>query len=297
MIENNPTLANLLPNAQDFRNGLFRASATFVTPLSFGEFEIIVIPIGLFFLLHREALFERVLGGAVVFGGIIGIFCSGSRGGFVGVIVSVAVFFTFYSIRKAVSSRGSLVPAISALFGIIGFGCVIGAIMLSHQVHDMVLGGAAQASSTDARYIQWAAGLPFIKSNPITGHGFGLGGDIIGMGQDSYILSLVLETGILGLVFFVGLLLLPVWYGLRNYLSDMTESGALAGALACSFVGFFMNRLVLSQKENHMLVFSLLAIVIVLNYELARERVLRRLSDKPSRNSYYPARSFSPGGV
>jgi O-antigen ligase len=297
MIENNPTLANLLPNPADFRNGLFRASSTFVTPLSFGEFQIIVIPIGLFFAFHREGLFDRTLGWVVVVSGIIGIFCSGSRGGFVGVIASVAVFVALYSIRRAVNSRGSLVPAIAALLGIIGFGCVIGAIMLSHQVHDMVLGGAAQASSTDARYLQWTAGVPFIKSNPITGHGFGLGGLIIGMGQDSYMLSLVIETGIPGLVFFIGLLVLPIWYGLRNYLSDMTESGALAGALACSFIGFIMNRLVLSQKENHMLIFSLLAIVIVLNYEHARQRVPRRLSDKPSRNSYYPARGFSPGGV
>jgi O-antigen ligase len=295
MIENNPTLANLLPNPQDFRNGLFRASSTFVTPLSFGEFQIIVIPIGLFFLLHRETLFERALGGAVAFGGIVGIFCSGSRGGFVGVIASVAVFVAFYSIRKAMSTRGSLVPAISGVLGIIGFGSVIGVIMLSHQVHDMVLGGAAQASSTDARYLQWAAGVPFIKSNPITGHGFGLGGLIIGMGQDSYILSLVLETGIPGLVFFVGLLVLPVWYGLRNYLSDMTESGALAGALACSFVGFIVNRLVLSQKENHMLIFSLLAIVIVVNYEHVRKRAPQPLGDKPLRTTYHRAGSVSPG--
>jgi O-antigen ligase len=297
LIESNPTLANLLPNPQDFRNGLFRASATFVTPLSFGEFEIIVIPIGLFFLLHREMLFERALGGAVSFGGIVGIFCSGSRGGFVGVIVSVAVFVAFYSIHKAMNTRGSLVPAISALLGIIGFGCVIGAIMLSHSVHDMVLGGAGQQSSTDGRYLQWAAGMPFIKSNPVTGHGFGQGGEVIEMGQDSYILSLLLETGVPGLIFFVGLLVLPVWYGLRNYLSDMSESGALGGALACSFVGFIMNRLVLSQKENHMLIFSLLALVIVLNYEHARNRVPRRLSHKPSRNSYNHAGSLSPGGA
>jgi O-antigen ligase len=295
MIENNPTLANLLPNPQDFRNGLFRASSTFVTPLSFGEFEIIVIPIGLFFLLHRETLFERTLGGAVAFGGIVGIFCSGSRGGFVGVIASVAVFFTFYSIRKAMSSKGSLVPAITALLSIIGFGCVIGAIMLSHQVHDMVLGGAAQSGSTDARYIQWAAGMPSIKSNPITGHGFGLGGLILGLGQiDSYILSLVVETGVLGLVLFLGLLVLPVWYGLRNYLSDTSESGALAGALACSFIGFIMNRLVLSQKENHMLMFSLLAIVIVLNYERARQRAPQGLPNKSPGNRYYRARSPAP---
>jgi hypothetical protein len=184
MIDNNPSLANLLPNPQDFRNGLFRASSTFVTPLSFGEFQIIVIPIGLFFLLHRETLVDRLLGGVVAFGGIVGIICSGSRAGFVGVIASVAVFVAFYSIRKAVSSKGSLAPAIAGLLGIIGFGCVIGAILLFHQVHDMVLGGTAQASSTDARYIQWAAGTPFIKSNPITGHGFGLGGLIIGSGPD-----------------------------------------------------------------------------------------------------------------
>jgi O-antigen ligase len=293
MIENNPTLANLLPNAQDFRNGLFRASSTFVTPLSFGEFQIIVIPIGLFFLLHRETLFERLLGGAVAIGGIIGIFCSGSRGGFVGVFASVAVFVAFYSIRKAMSSKGSLVPAIAGLLGIIGFGCIVGAIMLSHQVHDMVLGGAAQASSTDARYLQWAAGWPFIKANPITGHGFGLGGLIIGLGQiDTYILSLVVETGIPGLVFFVGLLVLPR-YGLRNYLSDMSESGALAGALACSFIGFITNRLVLSQRENHMLIFSLLAIVIVLNYELVRKRASQPLGDKSLRNTYHRAGSVS----
>jgi O-antigen ligase len=281
LIASNPTLADLLPSPQHFRNGLYRANSTFVTPLSFGEFEIIVIPIGLFFLLHREKLFERTLGGAVAFGGIVGIFSSGSRGGFVGVIASVAVFVAFYSIRKAVSTRGSLVPAIAALLGIIGFGCCIGALMLSHSLHDMVLGGAAQASSTNARYVQWAAGTPYIKSNPITGHGFGLGGLIIGLGQiDSYILSLTVETGILGLVFFVGLLMLPVWYGLRNYLSDMSEAGALAGALACSFVGFITNRLVLSQKENHMLIFSLLAVVIVLNHESARKRVPQRSADK-----------------
>jgi O-antigen ligase len=145
----------------------------------------------------------------------------------------------------------------------------------------MVLGGAAQASSTQSRYDQWYAGIPYIKSNPITGHGFGMGGSIFGdYTIDSYMLSLILETGVPGLLFFVGLLVLPVWYGLKNYLSDVSESGALAGALACSFIGFIMNRLVLSQKENHMLMFSLLAIVILLNYEHARKRVPQRSKDK-----------------
>lgn len=56
-----------------------------------------------------------------------------------------------------------------------------------------------------------------------------------------------------------------------------------------------MNRLVLSQKENHMLMFSLLAIVIVLNYESAQKRASEPLADKSLRNTYRRAGSVSPG--
>ena len=175
-------------------------------------------------------------------------------------------------------NKASLAPATAGLAGAIAFVAVIGSVMFVGRAHNLVLGGAAQAGSTEARYGQWVAATPFIKSNPITGHGLSLGGSIIQGSIDSYVVSLLVETGIPGLVFFAGLLLLPVWYGVRSYLSDMSESGAVAGALACSFIAFTANRLVLSQKENHMLIFSLLAIVVVLNYEYARKRVPERLS-------------------
>jgi O-antigen ligase len=280
LIENNPSLQNLLPSPGDFRNGLYRASSIFVTPLSFGEFEIIVIPIGLFFALYRENLFERILGWAVVFGGILGIYVSGSRGGWVGTIASVAVFVVVWSIRKATNHKASLAPAIAGLAGAISFAVVIGSVMFVGRIHTMVLGGGAQAGSTDARYEQWHVALQFIKSNPITGHGFALGGYIIQSSIDSYVTSLFVETGVPAFVFFAGLLLLPIWYGLRSYFSDMSESGAVAGALACSFIAFTFNRLVLSQRENQMLIFSLLAIVVVLSYEYAKKRVPERLSYK-----------------
>jgi hypothetical protein len=51
--------------------------------------------------------------------------------------------------------------------------------------------------------------------------------------------------------------------------------------VACSLVAYTVYRLALSQKENHMLIFSLLAIVIVLNYEYARKRIPERLSSTP----------------
>ena len=281
LIQNNSNLGVLLPSAGDFRNGLFRAASIFITPLSFGEFEIVAIPIALFFALHRESLFERALGWAVVVGGLLGIYVSGSRGAWIGLIASVAVFVASWSIREAMKSKASLAPATAALAGAIGFAVVIALITFSHSTHDMVLGGAAQAGSTEARHVQWVAATPFMKTNPITGHGFAIGGYVIGSSIDSYVVSVLVETGIPGLVFFSGMVLLPIWYGLRSYLSDMSESGAASGAVACSFVAFTAYRLALSQKENHMLIFSLLAIVIVLNYEYARKRVPERLSRKP----------------
>ena len=64
----------------------------------------------------------------------------------------------------------------------------------------------------------------------------------------------------------------------------------MAGALACSFIAFTVNRLVLSERENHMLIFSLLGIVVYLNYEYAKERVTERrrsrLEVKPRVQSY-----------
>jgi O-antigen ligase len=298
LITNNPTLAALLPGPSHFRHGLYRSESTFVTPLSFGEFEIIVIPIGLFFAIHRENLYEKLLGWAVVFGGIIGIFCSGSRGGWLGAITALPIFIGIWSMRKLKTSKASLAPAIAGLIGLLFFGVILGAVNLSHSFHDMVLGGAAEANSTQARYDQWASAIPYIKSNPITGHGFNMGGSIFqDYTIDSYLLSLVLETGVPGLLFFMGMVLLPIWYGLRSYLADMTEYGALAGALACSFIAFAENRLVLSQKENHMLIFSLLAIVIVANYERVRNQAPQTLGNKSQRNRYYRAENMSPGSA
>jgi O-antigen ligase len=114
----------------------------------------------------------------------------------------------------------------------------------------MVLGSGDEAASTEGRWVQWAAALPIIKTNPITGHGFATGGADIAMSIDSYLISLLLETGVPGLVFYIGICCLPIWFGIRNYIYDLSEFGAVAGALACSFIAFALYRLVLSQREN-----------------------------------------------
>ena len=291
LIENNPSLQALI--TPQFRNGLYRASSLFVVPLSFGEFEIIVVPIGLFFALDRRGSSDKILGWSVIFGGVIGIFCSGSRGAYMGFLASTAVFLVVWSARKALQNKTSLLPAIVGLTGVISFATIIALIIVWPRAHNLVLGGGMEAYSDQGRAQQWEAGLSFIAANPITGHGFALGGFALEqkgfISIDSYVLSLLIETGVPGLVFFAGILLLPIWHGLRNTLSDRSQAGAAAGALACSFIAFAVNRLVLSQRENHMLIFSLLAVVIVLNYDNYGKALAKLRSHRAQERPYFRA--------
>jgi hypothetical protein len=153
IVENNPTLGGLLPDAHGhFRNGYYRAVSTFDTAQSLGELEVIIIPIALFFALFRQSVFERSLGWAAAFGGIIGIFCSGSRGGYIAVLASVAVFVAIWSIRKGKRNKASLAPAIVGLTGAVSFTVVWAMILFWKRAHNMVLGGGDAAASNQGRY-------------------------------------------------------------------------------------------------------------------------------------------------
>ena len=286
LAQSNPMLQSLVDGTASYRNGIFRATSTFLVPLSFGEFEIIVIPIAIFFAVHRQGLFERCLGWTVVISGMVGILVSGSRGGYVGFLASTAAFVAIWSIRKALNHRTSLAPALVGTMGAISSVIVFALVLFWPRAHNMVLGGGAEQASTEARWDQWQAALPLIKSNPITGHGFAHGGFDIGSSIDSYVISLLVETGIPGFVFFAGIVCLPIWYGVRAYLTDLSEAGALGGTLACSFVAFTFYRIVLSQRENHLLIYCLLGIVVVLNYGYQMKRAKEPRSLRARRRTY-----------
>jgi O-antigen ligase len=190
-----------------------------------------------------------------------------------------------WPIRKARMKRGSLVPPFVGATCVIACAIAVVLIIFWPFAHNHVLGGGAQASSDEARRVQWVAGWPLIQANPITGHGFATGGFDIASSIDGYALSLLVETGVPGLVFFAGILFLSIWFGVRQYIVDLSESGALAGSLACSLVAFTTYRLALSQRENHTLMFSLVAMLVVIIYQYQSRQVTEqqqyRLQHRP----------------
>ena len=266
----NPTFAAMVTSSP-FREGIYRASSVFTVPLSFGEFIAIVIPIGLFFAIELDWIWDRIIGVIVVALAIVALYVSGARGGYVSTLVSSSVYIFAWTLRKMKSERNSLAAALAGLIGTLGVLTVVVLIIFWKRAHNLVLGGSSiSQGSTDARWQQWELGWPHILSNPLTGHGFPLGATIINWNQgasiDSGYLSLLVETGLLGFISFASLLLLPIWYGGRRYFDDLSQAGALSGALACSVLAFGVNRLVLSQRENHMLLYVLIAVLIVLRY-------------------------------
>lgn len=155
---------------------------------------------------------------------------------------------------------------------------LVALILSSGRLTNLVLGDGETASSTEARFIQWDLATPHILSNPITGHGVGNSGDIVGYGAetgvpsvDSYVISLLVEQGVPSLFLFFGMVAVGIWIAVRIYLKDPSKSAELAGALACSLVAFGVYRAALSQRENHTLLFLMISLILAIG-KLSHDR-------------------------
>ncbi len=270
MMDANPSFAGMV-NSSPYRNGLYRASSIFTVPLSFGEFAAMVAPLGAYFVLHRDRLIERLLGLVVMTGALLSLFVCGSRGAAMAFIIGMACFSLLWVIRYTRTHANSLfgpISAVAAVFGIIG---VVGTILASTTLSNAILGGGDAAASNEARFIQWEMAKPQIFANPVTGYGLGNGAKVIGFREpsglltvDSSLLSITVETGVPGLLFFFGMVGFGALIGIRLYLTTLNSRGAFGGPLAASFVAFGFYRSALSARDNFTLLYIFVGLVFVL---------------------------------
>jgi hypothetical protein len=274
-------LASLIAENQSFmvlvnemlRNGQYRASSVYIVSLSFAEFEAMIAPIGAVYLFHGRTLKDKLFGAAVAFSSIIGIFISGSRGGYVSALLAAAMLFCLLIIRRRLHEPQSLASPILSVVGATGMCLVLAAILFVGRINHLITGGGEGALSTDARKVQWALAWPKILANPITGHGFANGGSIVGYtpfpgappSVDSYLLSLIVETGVPSVFFFFGIAAVTAWTGVRRYIRDASWGGSLSGGLACSVTAFTFYRLFLSQRENQTIYFILIGCIMIMH--------------------------------
>ena len=271
---NNPYFAGLIEGGGEFRNGMFRATSVFVTPLSFAEFGAMISPFGLMFLFHAKTTRDRAFGAALLVAAFLGIFVSGSRGGYMAFFAALVALFAAWLVRTRRFAPQSMAATIGL---VVGTGAIIGAVlivMFVGRAHHIVLGGGMEAYSDESRHEEWRMAIPRIIQSPITGLGYGLGGDIVGYHTpgalvptlDSFLISTLVETGIPSLVFFFGMIVAAIWRGFRRYIFDSSWCGALAGGLAAALVAYIVYRTVLTQRENQSLFYLFIGSLMVMDY-------------------------------
>jgi O-antigen ligase len=296
MLSSNPALA-IIYYTSNFRNGLYRASSIYTVPLSFGELAAMAAPIGAYFVLHARKWTDFVLGVLTVLACLLALFCSGARGGYLAFLVAMPVMAIIWTIRYSVLNPRSLVGAIVLAVFSFGFVSLVGLIFAWQRLYNIVFGGGDTVASTEARFIQWNLAKPHILSNPVTGHGTGMSAEVIGYFTpggtiptvDSYVLSLLVEVGVPGLIFFFGMIACGVWIGLRQYLTNTDRWAALGGPIACSLIAFAVYRLALSQRENHTLFFLIIGLAFSigrLGYERLAEKRRKPLHAHSGRPQY-----------
>ena len=235
-------------------------------PLSFGEFEGMIAPLALFYMVHGATVRSRVFGWAIFLTSFFGVVTSGSRGGYISFLIGLSAFVLLWAVRSVrVKGAGSLAPALIGVSVVVGLFVLFGLVMFWHRAHVMVLGGGETAASDNGRSMQWAMAIPKILMRPLTGWGAGQSGRVIGGTQasgipsvDSYALTALVDFGIPGFVFFFGMGVIG-WFSEPSAISPIRrcrESGWRRGVFARPFTFY---RFYLSQWENHLPFFLLVA--------------------------------------
>jgi O-antigen ligase len=262
-------------------DGLYRAKATFSTPLGLAEYMALCTPFFIQFATGRYHWLFRIFSAAMIPVAFYCVQASGSRLGNVGMLISLVLYLFFWGALRWRHMRNDLIgPAI-----VIGYPAfAAGILFLSlfwRRLHVMLLGGGAQQASNEARTRQIEMALPKIVQNPF-GHGAAQAGDSMGYAADKFAaldnhyLLIGLSYGVLGLIAFYGMIIAAMIYAMRdmyrtNVLRDR-ESTLLMPITVC-FAAFLVIKWVFSQEDNHSIIFMMLGMVSALVWRHARAAV------------------------
>ena len=271
-IEDRSVLTTL---AAVFRDGRYRVTTTFSVSLSFAEFLTLIVPFILHRLMNSRSLWHQLAFAALDALMLFIIYNTGSRLGMVGWVVGHVGYIGLWSIKRWHRQRTDLMAAALTFAYPVAVVVLGSAIMTVDALKFRILGGGQSQISDDARRIQAEMTRDLLMKNPF-GHGAGQGADALGfftpdgyMTIDSYILSAALDYGVIGFCIFFGLIIYAMWKATKLGFESRHEETDWAMPLAITFAVFLVGKLVLSQEENHTLIFMMLAMVPAL-YERAR---------------------------
>ena len=261
-----------------FRPGinLYRAKATFATQLALAEYLSLLTPFFLHFGFWSKSKLLKVFSFAMIPAIFIAIRMTDARLGVVGMLISLLLYGLLWSIVRWRSHPRDLFAAATVYAYPAVFMAGIGLVFASHRLHMMVFGDGAQASSTEARKNQLTMAIGQLIKAP-WGHGTGQSGPAMGYSEgsfitiDNYFISIALDYGVLGIIFWYGLFIVAMVEAARYSISSKyagRREARLLAPLAVALAAFLVIKWVHGQDDNHPILFMMLGMVSALIYKL-----------------------------
>ncbi|UAJ12688.1 O-antigen ligase family protein [Glacieibacterium megasporae] len=264
-------LSTILSSQARSGNGLYRVRATYAVSLLFAEVLAVMIPFFLMKIIFPSRPFVRTLSLISLPLIMFTIVRTQSRLGIVGGLVSTAVYLMFVAFKRLKSHPTSLVAASVFYAAPIGLVLFLGVIASSHTLSQSVLGGGSQAASDASRKEQRDLALTRVLHNPI-GYGPGRSGEVLGYvgvnglnTVDSYVITLLMDTGVIGLLSFGAIFVLTAFSCARAYIQLEVAENDLRAPIAAMLSSFLVIKLVLSETNNHTLMFIMVGLALSLN--------------------------------
>jgi O-antigen ligase len=248
--------------------GDYRLRGVFTGALYYAEYLSIMFPFVIHFLCRQRTLWGFALMAAGTLLMAVEMYLTGSRSAMLALLMTPLTYALLVAWRVRLQNPSS----ITASLGV--FSYPIAAISLAltvvfwRRLHVLVIGGGQHASSTNARETQWAMGWPKIASRPL-GHGVGRSGDTLGYFNpgsdaptvDTYYLTLLLDYGVLGLIFFLLLFATILWYGFKLHNRARTEEQLMMAPIMVTLFNFIVIKSVASTEGNMPFIFIMMGCV------------------------------------
>lgn len=226
-------------------------------PNGLAFYSITSICFALYFLLNSHRTLSRVLLSAVLALGTLSVLLSASRGGFL-VLVTVSLFalLTFrFELARALRFSGALILFLVAFLLATSLNLSFVTSLAREMPRTVTQIAAGQSSEARVRIAR--SGLRAWAGHPVFGVGLGVGAEVgaysgspsWGTASHSTYLTVLVETGLVGFVFFCGLLL-TTWLNLSQRLPPRQVSGRRRVELNWAWRAVFLGLLMMSLSGS-----------------------------------------------
>ena len=262
-------------------SGIYRVQSKFTTSLTLAEYLSLALPLILHIMVKTDRLWIRLATIASIPLIVWTLVKTDARLGMVGLFMSLLFYALAWGIMRWRNDKTSLFgPALTIAYPAI-FCAFITATFFVGRLRALVWGSGAQSASTETRKQMYRDGIPMIMHNPI-GHGFGTGARTLGFMNgngtltiDTYYLAIGLEFGVLGFILYYGMFVAAIWQGTRTVWRAPRGDALYLVPITISLAIFGIGKAVLSQQENHPLVFMLLGASVALMWRAKMDEATR----------------------